>query len=174
MSTSHVYRSSSRDGFATWTSGGPEWYRYGSPPTPMNTLRLRNVTPPTALRLRTGEWVEVRSREEILSTLDGRGRLEDMPFMPEMFQYCGSRFRVFKRAHKTCDTVNRTGGRRVRSAVHLDGVRCDGGGHGGCQAACLIFWKEAWLKRVGAPKRRLSLLPDARPTAAPRGTRCTE
>ena len=26
--------------------------------------------------------------------------------MPQMFEYCGKRFKVYKRAHKTCDTVN--------------------------------------------------------------------
>ena len=55
---------------------------------------------------------------------------------------------VFKRAHKTCDTANLTGGRRMIDAVHLDEIRCDGKAHGGCDAACLIFWKEAWLKKV--------------------------
>ena len=67
--------------------------------------------------------------------------------MPQMFQYCGKRFRVYKRAHKTCDTVNPIAGRRLADAVHLE-LRCDGKAYGGCQAACLIFWKEAWLKRV--------------------------
>src|SRR5258705_198295 len=37
------------------------------------------------------------------------------------------------------------------SAVHLDGVRCDGSAHGGCQAGCLMFWKDAWLKKADAP-----------------------
>jgi hypothetical protein len=36
----------------------------------------------------------------------------------------------------------------MNGAVHLDGIRCDGAAYGGCEAACLIFWKEAWLKRV--------------------------
>lgn len=101
----------------------------------------------SATGLKAGEWVEVRSHAEILATLDGRASLEDMPFMPEMLQYCGRRFRVFKRAHKTCDTAEKTGGRRVASAVHLQDLRCDGSAHGGCEAGCMIFWKEAWLKR---------------------------
>ena len=67
--------------------------------------------------------------------------------MPQMFEYCGKRFRVFKRAHKTCDTVNPVAGRRVPGGIHLD-LRCDGKAYGGCQAACLIFWKEAWLKSL--------------------------
>ena len=98
--------------------------------------------------LRAGEWIEVRSKEEILQTLNKDGRLEELPFMPQMFQYCGRRFRVFKRAHKTCDTVNDCTGRRMKEAVHLEGIRCDGQAYGGCEAGCLIFWKESWLKRV--------------------------
>lgn len=95
-----------------------------------------------------GEWVEVRTKEEILKTLDNRGQLNGLPFMPQMFQFCGQRFRVYKRAHKTCDTVNDYKGRKMDSAVHLEGIRCDGKAYGGCDAACLIYWKEAWLKRV--------------------------
>jgi hypothetical protein len=95
--------------------------------------------------LRAGDWVEVRSKEEILSTLDKHGRLEELPFMPQMLQFCGMRFKVYKRAHKTCDTVNPVAGKRVAEAVHLE-LRCDGLAYGGCQAACLLFWKEAWLK----------------------------
>jgi hypothetical protein len=100
--------------------------------------------------LRVGDWVEVLSKEEILHTLDKNGRLEDLPFMPQMFRYCGQRFQVYKRAHKTCDTVSgHYVGLRLSRAVHLD-LRCDGQAYDGCQAACLLFWKEAWLKASDA------------------------
>jgi hypothetical protein len=104
------------------------------------------------LNLTVGEVVEVRSKEEIFRTLDSNGRFEELPFMPEMFKYCGQRFRVSKRAHKTCDFVTMTGIRKLSNAVHLEDLRCDGRAHGGCMAECLIFWKEAWLSRVGASK----------------------
>ncbi len=103
------------------------------------------------MKLRAGDWVEVRSKDEILRTLDKQGRLGELPFMPQMFQYCGQRFKVYKRAHKTCDTVNQTGGRRLANGVHLE-LRCDGKSFAGCQAACLIFWKEAWLKPIAKRK----------------------
>jgi hypothetical protein len=103
-----------------------------------------------ALNLRVGELVEVRSAAEILATLDERAELESLPFMPEMLQFCGRRLRVDKLAVKLCDTIGSTGMYRMRNAVHLAGVRCDGQAHGGCQAGCLIYWKEAWLKRVPA------------------------
>lgn len=100
------------------------------------------------LNLRNGEIVEVRSQEEIFATLDESGELDSLPFMPEMLQFCGKRFRVFRRAVKLCDTINWTGKHRMENAVHLEGLRCDGQAHGGCQAGCLLYWKEAWLKRV--------------------------
>jgi hypothetical protein len=108
--------------------------------------------------LRAGDWVEVRSKEEILRSLDEEGRLEGLPFMPQMFQYCGQRFRVHKRAHKTCDTVNSSGSRWLPNGIHLD-LRCDGKAYGGCQAACLIFWKEAWLKPVGDERTLVAASP---------------
>jgi len=106
------------------------------------------AAPTGALKLRPGELVEVRSKEEILTTLGPDAALDGLPFMPEMLRYCGQRFRVHKRADKTCDTVDKTGGRRLYDTVHLRDLRCDGSAHGGCEAGCLMFWREAWLKRV--------------------------
>src|SRR5258708_24168650 len=106
------------------------------------------------LGLRVGELVEVRSEEEILATLDERGELENLPFMPEMLKFCGQRLTVHKVAHKLCDTIGGSGLRRMDNAVHLTGSRCDGAAHGGCQTACLLYWKEAWLKRIGPDEPR--------------------
>jgi len=98
--------------------------------------------------LRRGDLVEVKSPAEILATLDDRGTLGGLPFMPEMIAYCGRRFVVDKRADKICDTINWTGSRRLPDTVLLEQLRCDGSGHDGCQAECRLFWKEAWLRRV--------------------------
>ena len=95
-----------------------------------------------------GDWVEVRSKEAILQTLDSNGRLDGVPFMPEMFVFCGQRFRVFKSAHKTCDySVEPYRCRNLAQTVHLE-TRCSGEAHGGCQAACLLYWKLAWLNPI--------------------------
>jgi hypothetical protein len=106
---------------------------------------------PQRLGLRAGDWVEVRPLEEVMATLDAQGALDALPFMPEMARFCGRRFQVYKTAHKTCDTIRTFTGRRLEATVHLAGLRCDGSGHGGCEAACLLFWKEAWLRPVEAP-----------------------
>lgn len=114
---------------------------------------MRNSTPSPQshrLGLRAGDWVEIRSEAEILATLDEQGRLDGLPFMPEMLQFCGQKVRVDKIAHKTCDTIKTYANRHMPNAVHLEGLRCDGAAHDGCQARCFLFWKEAWLRRVPA------------------------
>src|SRR4051794_41226885 len=71
-----------------------------------------------------------------------------MPFMGEMLRHTGKRYTVSRRVDKICDTVAATGSRRMRATVYLEDLRCDGSAHGGCQAGCKLYWKEAWLRRV--------------------------
>ena len=104
--------------------------------------RRRSGTGP----LKRGDLVALRPPAEILATLDETGALDRLPFMPEMLRYYGGAHRVSARAERACDAVSRV--RDVHNSVMLESVRCDGNGHDGCQAACLIFWKEAWLQRV--------------------------
>ena len=111
-------------------------------------MLVRSAKATHQLPLRPGDVVEVRSHAEILATLDAHGALDSMPFMPEMARLAGRRFTVSRRVDKICDTVNGTGSRRMQDTVYLEDLRCDGSGHGGCQAGCRIYWKEAWLRRV--------------------------
>lgn len=101
-------------------------------------------------RLLPGDLVEVRSSEEILQTLDSDGTMGRLPFMPEMISLCGKRFRVSLRAVKTCWYGHGSGMRRfpTEDVVLLEDVRCTGDAHDGCQKACNIFWREAWLRKV--------------------------
>ncbi len=68
--------------------------------------------------------------------------------MPEMLRHAGRRYTVTRRVDKICDTIAATGSRRMHATVYLEDLRCDGSGHGGCQAGCKLYWKEAWLRRV--------------------------
>jgi hypothetical protein len=120
-----------------------------------------------AFELRVGDLVEVRSAEEILATLDERGELDNLPFMPEMLAFCGRRMTVHKVAHKLCDALSWTGMHKMTRAVHITGARCDGSAHGGCQTACSLYWKDEWLRKVD-PTEPLTV-PDG--TALDRGTR---
>lgn len=86
-------------------------------------------------------WARVRSFAEIERTLDSEGRTEGLPFMPEMLDFCGRAFRVRKAAN-----ICLGGYRRIERVWHLEGPRCSGAAHGGCQAQCLLYWHESWLE----------------------------
>jgi hypothetical protein len=103
-----------------------------------------------------GDWVVVRSPQEILSTLDANGTLDGHPFMPEMLDSCGKSVRVHRRVEKTCVDVEPPIDSNRRFAkgdvVTLEGLRCDGSGHDGCKRGCRIYWKEAWLRPAVGPE----------------------
>jgi hypothetical protein len=59
------------------------------------------------MKSHAGDWVEVLSKEEILGTLDKNGRLDELPFMPQMFKYCGQRFGRARSAVVFCAPMRR-------------------------------------------------------------------
>src|SRR5258706_1472468 len=101
-------------------------------------------------RLHPGDIVEVKAPEEILETLDANGAMDQLPFMPEMIAYCGKRFQVSRRVLNTCNSgpYPDMRGFTQHDVVLLDGLRCSGADHDGCQKGCVIFWREAWLRKV--------------------------
>jgi hypothetical protein len=105
-------------------------------------------------RLHPGDLVEVKTPGEILRTLDENGAQDGLPFMPEMMQFCGKRFHVAQRVVKTCyyTLKGSSGMRKFREddVVTLEEVRCSGAAHDGCQKGCLVFWREAWLRKLEA------------------------
>jgi hypothetical protein len=115
-------------------------------------------------KIRLGDLVEVKSANEIAATLDSDGTLDRLPFMPEMISYCGNRFRVSQKVVIVCSSGTKTGS-VLRSfqnndVVLLEGLRCSGAEHDGCQKSCTIFWREAWLRKIdkGTPTADVTAL----------------
>jgi hypothetical protein len=106
-----------------------------------------------APRPRVGDAVRIRSLEEIAATLDEKGCLDGLPFMPEMAKYCGRTGIVFRSVDKIYDYGGRKDMRRMKDAVLIAGLRCDATAHDGCQARCYLLWKTAWITAVEAPVR---------------------
>ena len=100
---------------------------------------------------RKGDIVEVLSETEIRSLLNGQGTLDNLPFMPEMFQFCGRRCRVRSRLDKVYLDGYRYMG-YLADTVVLEEIRCDGSAHACCQMGCLVLWKEVWLKPAKGPR----------------------
>lgn len=103
------------------------------------------------LNLKPGEWVEIKSREEIKSTLNVEGLNRGLLFEHSMLDYCGKQYRVAKRLEKI---IIEESGRMVpiRNTVILEGVTCQTA----CPRANLIYWRDIWLKRVDPPKDNLT------------------
>ena len=119
------------------------------------------------MKIRPNDLVEVKTPDEILETLDAEGTLDFLPFMPEMIESCGKRFRVSRRAFKTC--VSGSGPSTIRAfkndgVIILDGLRCSGAAHDVCQ-------KESRNPTVNIkwiPKARNGCDPGSRPRPAQR------
>ncbi len=105
---------------------------------------------PENQKLVAGDLVYVKMPAEILKTLDDKGCLDSLPFMPEMINYCGKIFKVKYRIEKTCVESDSAVVAEFKNndVVYLENLRCSGVSHHHCQRACMIFWKEAWLSRV--------------------------
>lgn len=115
----------------------------------------------TSLDLRPGDWVRVRSIEEIRASLDSEDCLDSVPFMAEMSAFCGRRMKVLRRVEKVCHDVRHM---QMREFIHndvvfLEDAFCSGDAHGGCQKACRIFWKERWLERAEAASHDVTQQP---------------
>lgn len=93
--------------------------------------------------IRVGDTVRVRDLEDIVQTLDNASCTESLPFMPEMQPYCGKTFTVSRCVNRIL--VEGHGIRRLCDSFILEGVRCDGTSHNGCQRSCSVIWKKDWL-----------------------------
>ncbi len=104
----------------------------------------------SARDLKLGDLVRVRTKEQILKTLDSNNKLDGCFFMDEMWQYCKSQHKVLKNVNYFFDE---RGAKmyKAHGIVLLDGVHCSGK-QGNlmprCDRNCYIFWKEDWLEKI--------------------------
>jgi hypothetical protein len=98
--------------------------------------------------LQAGDWVRVRSLDEIKSTLNNWRQLKGCAFMPEMAEYCGTAHRVLKPMKRFVDERDL----RVKKSngiILLEGVMCKGTAEfGSCDRSCFVFWREEWLEKM--------------------------
>jgi len=108
---------------------------------------LKN-TPTSVLNLQPGEYVEVRSFDEIRKTLDNQGRNRGLSFYHDMKKHCHKKYRVRNRVDKMIDEI--TGEMiKVKNTVILEEVTCSYEyAFMGCPRARYQLWREIWLKRA--------------------------
>jgi hypothetical protein len=120
----------------------------GGRPYPHIEGRLAGRTPKELLDLQPGELVEVKSKEEILATLDQTGHNRGLRFDIEMLRYCGQRARVQRRVNRLIDEKT---GKMVHikgDCIVLDGFVCAADFHQNCPRGIEEYWREIWLRRV--------------------------
>jgi hypothetical protein len=112
---------------------------------PWNADRFRK-TPSEQLDLQPGEWVRVRSIQEILGTLDGRGLNRGLEFKPEMFLFCGRKVRVESRLQRLISEGDGEMKTIRTPCILLEGVHCHGQ-RSLCARGNYHYWREVWLRR---------------------------
>lgn len=106
---------------------------------------LKNTT---GENLKPGDIVCVKSNEEIKATLNRWNQLKGCAFMEEMWPYCGTTQRVYKRVEKFLDERDYQM-KKCSGIVILQGVICEGTkDFGPCDRSCFLFWREEWLQKV--------------------------
>jgi hypothetical protein len=135
----------------TRTSGLPRWllWRAGRDWHFITGLAGR-PTPTEIKNLKPGELVRIKSKEEIMRTLDQEQLNRGLGFEAEMARFCGRTARVARVVKRIVD--ERTGRMlTMRSpCVVLEGIVCEGAYHMSCPRAIPPYWREIWLERVEA------------------------
>lgn len=111
---------------------------------------LDNSTKSSSLSFKEGDIVRIRSKEEIMQTLDKNKRLKGCLFMDEMWQYCGTEHKILKKVNYFYDEANYRMC-KARNTVLLEGIYCSGKFlryTTSCDRHCLLFWKEEWLEKI--------------------------
>ena len=100
------------------------------------------------LGLEPGEVVQVRSKEEIIATIDKDQKNRGLLFDSEMLPYCGGTYRVLRRVHHIIDEKTGKMLHMKYPCIILEGVACRSDFHRLCPRAIYHYWREGWLKRA--------------------------
>ena len=103
------------------------------------------------MRLASGDWVRIRSKEQIEATLDRWQSLKGCGFMDGMASYCGTTQRVLKRVERFMDERDFRL-KKASGVVLIEGLMCSGGGR--CDRSCFYFWREEWLEKIDEPAEK--------------------
>lgn len=108
-------------------------------------------TPVASLGLQPGEWVRVKSIEEISATLNADNLNRGMSFDREMLRYCGRTAQVLRRVERIIDESTGRMQTMKTPCIVLADVVCTAEYHRSCPRSVYAYWREIWLERVPAP-----------------------
>jgi hypothetical protein len=119
-------------------------------------------TPTGRLDLKPGERVRIKSKEEVVKTLDETGKNRGMSFDVELSPYCGRVVTVRRSVTKIIDELTGQMRHMKQPCIMLEGVACNGE-YSECRLLCPraipSYWREIWLERV-EDSQQSAVLPD--------------
>ena len=108
-------------------------------------------TPTIETGLQPGDWVRIKSKAEIMETLNEKQLNRGLGFQAEMARFCGRTVRVARRVTQILDEKT---GRMLymkNPCIVLEGIVCEGAYLAACPRAIPAYWREIWLDKVPAP-----------------------
>jgi hypothetical protein len=116
--------------------------------TAQTSQPLEAIEPVQPERLKAGDWVRVRSWEEIQPLLDPFKETRGCAFLEDMRQYCGTNQRILKSMQRFLDERDYKV-KKVNGVILLENVICHGtAAFGKCDRCCFLFWREEWLEKI--------------------------
>jgi len=108
-------------------------------------------SPDERLDLQPGEWVRIKSIEEISATLKADNTNRGLSFDREMLKYCGRTAQVLRRVEQIIDESSGQMLTMKTPCIVLSDVVCTADYHRSCPRGIYAYWREIWLERVPAP-----------------------
>lgn len=108
-------------------------------------------TPTQRLDLQPGEWVKVKSIEEISKTLNAENTNCGLSFDREMLKYCGRTAQVLRRVDHIIDEASGRMLTMKTPCIVLADVVCTADYHRSCPRGIYPYWREIWLERNATP-----------------------
>jgi hypothetical protein len=129
----------------TYSKHLARWYSRLTGKSQVSPAPIANVA---NTRLKAGDLVRVRSRQEIEATLDNWRELKGCAFLEYMWQYCDTTQRVLQPMERFLDERDYRV-KKCKGIILLDGVICHGTPtFGRCDRCCHLFWREEWLEKI--------------------------
>ena len=109
---------------------------------------VETIEPARPEKLKAGDWVRVRTWEEIQPLLDPFKETRGCAFLEDMRQYCGTKQRILKSMERFLDERDYKV-KKVNGVILLENVICQGTpAFGKCDRCCFLFWREEWLEKI--------------------------
>ena len=102
-------------------------------------------------KFREGDVVRVRSKSDVLSSVDTPNKFLESLFVDQILDYCGKQFKVYKILYHYFDEHKYRMFKVIEPLYILDGLICYGEDdmfEVKCNRSCYLFLHETWLEKV--------------------------